>query len=116
MSTRLRALPLTSLHLIAARACAHTDGLGYVLTIVRHARRGGEDESMNALGKLVMSHVPDAHPLTRAGDEESYRLPGGATAAFSALLRALDGSPVVRTYGMQITTLEEVFIHSASRD
>lgn len=69
---------------------------------------------MDALDKLVMSHVPDAHPLTRAGDEESYRLPGGTTAAFSALLRALDGSSVVRTYGMQITTLEEVFIQLAS--
>lgn len=95
-----------------------TDGLGYVLTVIRHvpARTGdnGGDDVLDAVGSIVRKHIPGAHLLSRAGDEESYRLSGSASHQFSTLLRALDQAGCVRTCGMQITTLEEVFIRLAS--
>jgi ABC-type multidrug transport system ATPase subunit len=103
-------------------------GLGYVLTVVREARSaagavggggGGGGTRTLALSEtssdLVHDHIADAQVLTLSGDEESYRLPASAVHRFSALLRALDEAPNVRTYGMQITTLEEVFIRLASK-
>lgn len=60
---------------------------------------------------LVQAHVPAAALLSAAGAEVSVRLPKDAAAAFPAALRALDaaaGELGVASYGLSVTTLEEV--------
>ena len=64
----------------------------------------------DALTAVVTSHIPGATLLSRAGDETSYRLPADTVPSFSSLLRTLEGTESVRSFGLAITTLEEVFM------
>eukprot|EP00892_Ulva_mutabilis_P002745 jgi/Ulvmu1/12471/UM009_0123.1 len=66
---------------------------------------------------LVRSHVPQASVLTRCADEVSFRLPRASVTEFPNLLRGLEGSKDdlgIRSYGLSVTTLEEVFLRIAS--
>jgi ABC-type proline/glycine betaine transport system ATPase subunit len=63
------------------------------------------------LMQLVASHVPSAVLLSAAGAEVSIRLPKDGAGAFPAVLRALDAAADdlgVASYGLSVTTLEEV--------
>jgi ATP-binding cassette subfamily A (ABC1) protein 1/ATP-binding cassette subfamily A (ABC1) protein 3 len=65
----------------------------------------------DGLMQLVVSHVPSAVLLSAAGAEVSIRLPKDAAGAFPAVLRALDAAADelgVASYGLSVTTLEEV--------
>jgi hypothetical protein len=105
-------------------------GVGYTLTaVLRHAGssipRGGSSGSVSdasgqpgsqaadAVLQLLQQHVPAAQLMSAAGAEVSVRLPREAAAAFPGALRALDaaaGSCGVASYGLSVTTLEEVFL------
>jgi hypothetical protein len=65
---------------------------------------------------LVQQHIPSAQLLSAAGSEVSVRLPKEEASAFPAALRALDAATVqlgVSSYGLSVTTLEEVFLSIA---
>ena len=114
-------------------------GVGYQLTIEKNARVGvaakevvyqgdsGVDEdygsgnyicevSGNAeavLEKIVLSAVPEASLLNNVGTEMSFQLPIGAAAKFMPMFEKLDheiDKKNIVTYGVSITTLDEVFL------
>jgi ATP-binding cassette subfamily A (ABC1) protein 3 len=88
-------------------------GLGYQINMVRSSAC-----SLPALEAHITSHVPPAQLLSQSGLELSYRLPFSCVSSFPALLRSLDakGSELgVDSYGLGVTTLEEVFL-SVTKD
>ncbi|KAL7567855.1 hypothetical protein ACA910_000596 [Epithemia clementina (nom. ined.)] len=87
-----------------------TYGVGYQLTIERHKT---DKESTGKLKDIVKSNVREASLLSDVGTELSYQLPIGASANFAPIFESLDkeveaGS--VYSYGVSITTLDEVFL------
>jgi ATP-binding cassette, subfamily A (ABC1), member 3 len=103
-------------------------GVGYQLSIEkRHAKRGSShgsshgkvpsSDQQNALdGKLrdiVKNSVPDSHMLNNVGTEMTFQLPLGAASQFGPMFDGLDqemDKGTVSTYGVGITTMEEVFL------
>ena len=68
------------------------------------------------ISDLVLSHVPEAEFFSEAGSELMYRLPLSCARVFPALLRDLDSkgpSIGVDSFGISMTTLEEVFLKIA---
>ncbi len=83
-------------------------GLGYQINMVRSSTC-----SLPALEAHIISHVPAAQLLSQSGLELSYRLPFASVSAFPALLRSIDDRARdlgVQSYGLGVTTLEEVFL------
>lgn len=63
--------------------------------------------------RFVSGQVADAKVLTNVGAEVSFQLPLSAAASFKPMLEAMDARAEqlgVETYGMSVTTLEEVFV------
>jgi ATP-binding cassette subfamily A (ABC1) protein 3 len=88
-------------------------GLGYQINMVRSAAC-----SLPVLEAHITFHVPSAQLLSQSGLELSYRLPFACVSAFPALLRSLDSKGRdlgVDSYGLGVTTLEEVFL-SVTKD
>ncbi|KAF5301097.1 hypothetical protein FQA39_LY10916 [Lamprigera yunnana] len=87
-------------------------GIGYHLTLVLDgiSREHG-------IAKLVMSHVPKAEKARRHGRELSFILPHNAVTSFAPLFSAIEheinscGKLGISSYGVSMTTLEEVFLH-----
>jgi hypothetical protein len=72
----------------------------------------------DSLMQLVQQHIPSAQLLSAAGSEVSVRLPKEEASAFPAALRALDAATAqlgVSSYGLSVTTLEEVFLSIADQ-
>ena len=68
---------------------------------------------------IVTSAVPDATLLSNVGTEISFRLPLGASANFAPMFEKLDSEVSeggIVTYGVGITTLDEVFLLVARGD
>lgn len=85
-------------------------GVGYHLSLVRTSR---DRESEQRIAALVASLVPSASLDTAGGAEMAFTLPYGATAQFPALFDALDAQTAalgIESYGVSVTTLEEVFV------
>lgn len=88
-------------------------GIGYHLTLVLE---GVCKE--HAITRLVTSHVPKAEKARRHGRELSFILPHNAVENFAALFTAIEqeinsksGRLGISSYGVSMTTLEEVFLH-----
>jgi hypothetical protein len=67
----------------------------------------------DTLREIVSGAVSEAHLLTNVGTEMSFQLPLGASANFKPMFEALDKQMerhTIETYGVSITTLEEVFL------
>ena len=97
-----------------------TYGVGYQLTIEKNkgAETSPEDNSEN-LENIVKSAVPEANLLSNVGSEMSYQLPMGAASQFGPMFEALDSemdNGTVSSYGVSITTLDEVFLLVARGD
>ena len=113
-------------------------GVGYQLTIEQNARVGTASKStgkvdddasveygcdnpndgsergfVTSLEQVVLGAVPEATLLNNVGTELSFQLPIGAadkfTPMFAQLDREMDKENIV-TYGVSITTLDEVFL------
>ncbi|KAJ0412877.1 hypothetical protein ATCC90586_002507 [Pythium insidiosum] len=88
-------------------------GAGYTLTIVH----GDAAHAAPArIRELVTAHVASARVLSDVGAELAFQLPLEASVQFPALFDALDDGRAalgVRSYGISVTTLEEVFIKVA---
>merc|ERR1719295_2172033 len=87
-------------------------GVGYTFTV---SLRIGADPlaSKEEIDPIVLQSIKGSSPLSLAGGEISYRLPFEQTGAFPDVFEALDKRKEalnVSTYGISITTLEEVFL------
>eukprot|EP00884_Botryococcus_braunii_P008388 jgi/Botrbrau1/17550/Bobra.0739s0001.1 len=101
-------------------------GVGYTLTVVRSRSRDGEgsgpgteasaltlSEGDIELEKVIKQHVPDAELVSRSAGETSFRLRKEESFRFPDLLRELEAKRQalgVDSYGLSVTTLEEVFL------
>ncbi|XP_055600772.1 cholesterol transporter ABCA5-like isoform X2 [Uranotaenia lowii] len=88
-------------------------GIGYHLTLVLDTL-----SCEASISKLVNEHVPKAEKARRHGRELSYILPHDAVESFVSLFDVIESE--IRTkhmklgicsYGVSMTTLEEVFLH-----
>ena len=89
-------------------------GVGYSLTLVKN-QSFNESHTM----RLIHKHVVDAECVSNSGNEYSVRLPTESTQSFADLFDELDQSLEscgVSTYGMSMTTLEEVFLRVGNDD
>ena len=86
-------------------------GLGYSLTVETDTSRG--PAVADGIDRLVRKSVTDAKVNVREGNVSSYSLKMSRQAAFPALLDAIDGQTGVLSYGLEIPSLEEVFVRLA---
>jgi ATP-binding cassette subfamily A (ABC1) protein 3 len=117
-----------------------TYGVGYHLTVEKHSgthskppagvqtpdikldtqtkKKVTESKPLNTevdemLKDIVTNAVPDANLLTNVGTEISFQLPLGASSNFAFMLGELDAKVdqgIIATYGVGVTTLDEVFL------
>jgi ATP-binding cassette subfamily A (ABC1) protein 1 len=110
-----------------------TYGVGYQLTIEKQPRtskatplalkgdgdgeKGGlvstADDIYDKLTGIVDGSVPEATLLTNVGTEMSFQLPLGAASRFAPMFEQLDAeidNGGIVTYGVGVTTLDEVFL------
>lgn len=96
-------------------------GVGYTLTVSLALSSNPEDlpvsrvQQGDAVFNLIRHHVPAAQIVSQAAGEVQCRLPFDASAQFSQLFFALDDAKAQRalpvaSYGVSVTTLEEVFL------
>ena len=89
-------------------------GLGYHLTMVL---KSGNTHTVAALKEKVQEAVPGAEQARLFGREVSFVLPRDQVSKFPALFHQVEdeianqGSLGVSSYGVSMTTLEEVFLH-----
>lgn len=88
-------------------------GIGYHLTLVLDGTC-----REHAISRLVTSHVPKAEKARRHGRELSFILPHNAVDNFASLFSAIEveinnrsSKLGISSYGVSMTTLEEVFLH-----
>ncbi|EGZ11630.1 lipid exporter ABCA1 family [Phytophthora sojae] len=90
-------------------------GAGYNFTLVKSSDPAKPCKETQ-LHSLVTERVPSAKVLSNVGAEIAFQLPLDSTASFPALFEELDskmGDLGVLSYGISVTTLEEVFIKVA---
>jgi len=91
-------------------------GVGYQITIEKAPNQPHIDAEIS---DLVQSIVPEATLLSDVTSETTYQLPIRASDRFPGLFRALDSnvdSGQISTYGVSITTMDEVFLCVARGD
>jgi len=85
-------------------------GVGYSLFL---EKKNATNFNSKAMRELVQSHVSTAELLNDVGTELSFQLPFSASAKFPALFENIEkdqDSLGLESYGVSVTTLEEVFI------
>ena len=88
-------------------------GIGYNVTMTRAAQKWSQHD----ISRSILKYIPDARLLSAAGGELSYRLPLTSVRAFPALFKSIDRkkrSLGIGSYGISMTTLEEVFMRISS--
>ncbi|KAG6615637.1 ABC transporter A family member 1 [Phytophthora cinnamomi] len=87
-------------------------GAGYNLTLVKDDANCDDD----AVSAFVTSYVPSAQLLSNVGSEIAFQLPLHSSASFASMFAAMDlqlQTLGLLSYGVSVTTLEEVFIKVA---
>eukprot|EP00656_Telonema_subtile_P042415 TRINITY_DN47_c0_g1_i1.p1 TRINITY_DN47_c0_g1~~TRINITY_DN47_c0_g1_i1.p1 ORF type:complete len:2009 (+),score=485.82 TRINITY_DN47_c0_g1_i1:73-6099(+) len=95
-----------------------TFGLGYNLTLSAVV---GQDLDWTPVEAIVEEHMQGAKVLSSAGSELSFQLPAENLARFPQLFRDLDEmranvNTLLDSWGISITTLEEVFLTLAQEE
>ena len=88
-------------------------GVGYNMTI---EKKDVHKFNSPAMIELVQSRVKDATLLTDVGTELTFQLPFTSSQAFQSLFEHFDNNESqlgIQSYGVSVTTLEEVFIKIA---
>ncbi|KAL5708093.1 Phospholipid-transporting ATPase abca1 [Ranunculus cassubicifolius] len=103
----------------------HQYGVGYTLTLVKSV------PSASVAADIVHRHVPSATRLSDVGTEISFRLPLASSSSFESMFREIEScmrrrptlettdneySLGIESYGISVTTLEEVFLRVARCD
>lgn len=86
-------------------------GEGYCLTIVKN-----DNCNVDELSNIIMDYIPSAISLSDVGKEVSFQLPYSSTSVFGELFGRFDENKQslgIDSYGVSVTTLEEVFIKAA---
>lgn len=86
-------------------------GVGYVVTLTKTPKCDA-----GQVKEVVNRHVASAELLSNVGTELSFRLPFENTSAFPAMFDQLDSNAEalgVQSYGLSVTTMEEVFMRVA---
>lgn len=76
-----------------------------------------------AISRLITTHVPKAEKARKHGKELSFILPHNAVEKFASLFSAIEqeinnkhSKLGISSYGVSMTTLEEVFLHLERED
>jgi ATP-binding cassette, subfamily A (ABC1), member 3 len=92
-------------------------GLGYSLVVVKRDDLSGHTGAdVPGILKLINSHIPEAVKENEAGQELKIKIPLDASSKFETMFADLEAQSDrlgVASYGMSITTLEDVFIRAA---
>ncbi|CAA6654054.1 unnamed protein product [Spirodela intermedia] len=106
----------------------HQYGVGYTLTVVKAS------PASSVAADIVYRHVPSATCLSDVGTEISFRLPLASSSSFENMFREIEGcnnrgggtggistdnadrSHGIESYGISVTTLEEVFLKVAGSE
>ena len=86
-------------------------GVGYNLTIVKRSSNASE------MIQLIEKYIPDMTILTDIAGELSVRLPTASTPHFQTLFQEFDAKKQelgIHSYGVSVTTVEEVFLKVVS--
>ncbi|GAB9475521.1 Atp-binding protein [Globisporangium polare] len=89
-------------------------GAGYNVTLIK----ASADCNVSSVGAFLKQFVPGVKCLSNFGSEVVFQLPTSSSAAFPAMLEALEKDMAqlqILQYGISVTTLEEVFLR-ISRD
>ncbi|XP_026725285.1 ATP-binding cassette sub-family A member 1 [Trichoplusia ni] len=89
-------------------------GIGYKMTIVK-----GENCVADHVTKFFKNYVPDIKENTNIGSELTYILPSDHVSKFPDMLKEFEAkkeSLNVSSYGLSITSLEEVFMKAGAED
>ncbi|KAJ0397450.1 hypothetical protein P43SY_006549 [Pythium insidiosum] len=87
-------------------------GAGYNLTLVKDDRVCNDSDVIN----FISTYVPNAQVLSNVGSELAFQLPLESSRAFATMFGDLDSRLSdlgLLSYGVSVTTLEEVFIKVA---
>lgn len=93
-------------------------GVGYYLTMVKESNVDS-DAHTAMVEEFVKSFIPDAILARNIHAEMNFQIPMSSASLFTPFFEALDaqkGELMIRTYGISVTTLEEVFIRVARGD
>ncbi|KAJ9184819.1 hypothetical protein P3X46_004507 [Hevea brasiliensis] len=104
----------------------HQYGVGYTLTLVKSA------PTASAAADIVYRHIPSAICVSEVGTEISFKLPLASSLSFESMFREIESCMRVskskisssedknylgiESYGISVTTLEEVFLRVAGCD
>ncbi|XP_043210381.1 phospholipid-transporting ATPase ABCA3-like, partial [Amphibalanus amphitrite] len=89
-------------------------GLGYHLTIVQ-----GSTPCLEAVDKIIVSYIPTRERGRAHGNELTFVLPMASVGRFPELFAELEKQQEtlgVQSFGVSLTTLEEVFLHLAETE
>ena len=93
-------------------------GVGYNLSIVKSIE-GGKQPDFSRIQNLVIRHLPESRVFNTASAEILFEIPMDSTHKFKAFFQELDENLQklnIETYGISVTTLEEVFIRVSRGD
>ncbi|EPS74541.1 hypothetical protein M569_00214, partial [Genlisea aurea] len=94
-------------------------GVGYTLTLVK------KTPAVSSVADIIYSHVPSAICISEVGNEISFKLPLLSSSSFEAMFHEIEhcmqlsnhssdfdkGNNIgIESYGVSVTTLEEVFL------
>ncbi|GER52514.1 ATP-binding cassette sub-family A member [Striga asiatica] len=100
-------------------------GVGYTLTLVKRT------PTASVAADIVYSHIPSATCVSEVGNEISFKLPLASSSAFEKMFREIESCMQrskpsfeiqdhtnfgIESYGISITTLEEVFLKVSGGD
>ncbi|KAM9994608.1 hypothetical protein ACTFIZ_007751 [Dictyostelium cf. discoideum] len=97
-------------------------GQGYLLTCSKKLQNnngGGINFNTNQITEFIKNFIPSASILTDSGAELTYRLPTESLSNFSNFFTEFDlnlSKFSIQTYGISVTSLEEVFISLGQED
>ncbi|GMH18706.1 hypothetical protein Nepgr_020547 [Nepenthes gracilis] len=102
----------------------HQYGVGYTLTMVKTA------PGASSAADIIYRHIPSASLVSEVGTEVSFKLPLASSSSFENMFKEMesymeksasnskingikDNFPGIESYGISVTTLEEVFLRVA---
>lgn len=106
----------------------HQYGVGYTLTLVKSA------PTASVAADIVYRHIPSAMCVSEVGTEISFKLPLASSLSFEGMFREIEmcmkrpsstskanddeekDRAIIESYGISVTTLEEVFLRVAGCD
>jgi len=94
-------------------------GVGYRLAVAKNPSPVQDKSSEDAVKDIILGREIGSQLLTNVGTEMIFQLPLNGTSSFASIFEALDDKVIAKevlTYGVSITTLEEVFLKVSRGD